>query len=465
MPKKNRKVFVPKSGKTVRSAVSQKVNKGRKSVVTAGMPMSVSAPISMGYVKGSNNRQSFRNIEDRQLGAGMSICGTELFRFVRVYGTGASTGYALSVDNSTANSTAKASLAPANLTLTSQLYTFASLFGLYRYRSLKLRYVPTCPTSTSCLLTFSVQFDADVGEAGMGTLTSIMTSYAPYVVETPAWSAASITIPVCPRVQNAYYTDYVTGASWNELRMVNQATATGFADNNTEVTYGRLYLDYDVEFYQRGVSCSAPLSLLSFTTPAERKTLQRRQEVSNLKSVNTFDSTLVPTALMSVGTLESANISAATSVPCSIVGVVEVKGTDSLSAEPVHVAGGLAAGSLPVATYIRQTGKDDPDPAMIQGAFDTEYPSRQFAAVGVKASDFDTDTDVKVVTRENAWVNVDQIPSAQSAASEGAARPVSQLNSRPVPCAASSVRGQSDPRPASALRGAGTLPSNAFAGK
>jgi len=150
-------------------------------------------------------------------------------------------------------------LGPISMNLTgSAVGTFSSLFGMYRFRSVRLRYVPTVATSTAAQLTFGVQFDGGfVSSGGFGTPTSETIGRLPYVMETVAWQGASISIPRCPHMMNAYYCDRPN--SGTDLREFEQGVVFGISNNTTAMTYGKLYIDYCIEFYGRGTMVSSPI--------------------------------------------------------------------------------------------------------------------------------------------------------------------------------------------------------------
>jgi hypothetical protein len=139
--------------------------------------------------------------------------------------------------------------------------TFGSLFGLYRFREIRIRYVPAVGTATAVSIVMAVQFDPGHG-GEIFTIQNIM--YSPYVAESPIWQPVTLDIPNCMHFLNAYYTDpgnIGTETSYGTQRMSTQAVLAAFVDNSTATLYGRFYLDYRIEFYQRGQLVSHPLAL------------------------------------------------------------------------------------------------------------------------------------------------------------------------------------------------------------
>lgn len=132
----------------------------------------------------------------------------------------------------------------------------------------------------------AAQFDATVGETGMATINWSTASQSPYVVETPAYLPATLTIPVCPRISAGYYTDDASGYS-SAHRFSRQCCLIGLASNTevTETPLGRVYLDYAIQFFGRGTLVSDPLSSLVSTL---KRFIPDEKDVTDALSVIRF---------------------------------------------------------------------------------------------------------------------------------------------------------------------------------
>jgi len=247
-------------GQRKASRVNRRKGKGRNGRVSLGSNVVGTAlvPSGVGTVRTSLRRAQFRDLHDPALGPGTEIAGSELLGYVRVAGTGSSSGYAFSSSPSTTNSTFLCTISPATLG-NGQLGLFGTMFSVYRFSSFRIRYVPSVSTATSASVVVGVQFDP--GGLYNTAPTIVQTSYLPYVMETPVWQPASVTVGRCPRLFNAYYTDPGDSQTSVDQRDVQQVVAFVFVDNTASATYGKLYMDYRIEFYQRGGSTSNPLQL------------------------------------------------------------------------------------------------------------------------------------------------------------------------------------------------------------
>lgn len=262
--------LVRKNGKPVRRAgsqnssnskISRRINR-RPQVNSINFGRTVTAPVIIGSVRQSSNHVRMTDCYDKHLGDGLQMGGSELFRIVRVAGTGASTGAALALSTADTNSVGFAFMGPGYCTSTSgSIYNMAYNFGMYRFTKLIFRYVPHCSTSTAATVTFG--YVADVAIPNFGVTPSYQnTASMPYAMETPAWQGAALVVDPVPTLQYGYYTD--PGVGTNNARLNVQGAFFAFADNTSDgVNYGAVFIDYEIQLFQRGSNATAAYTVSS----------------------------------------------------------------------------------------------------------------------------------------------------------------------------------------------------------
>lgn len=132
-----------------------------------------------------------------------------------------------------------------------ELNALAKIYSQFAFRSLRLRYEPLVGTTTSGGVTIAVTADSN----GSGTLTeTVVLSTSPNVTG-PVWSEKSLVVPV----------QYLNQKKWFPI-CKDQATLDAqmgyqvlimywlnVANTSDDVTYGRLWLEYEVEFSGFGI--------------------------------------------------------------------------------------------------------------------------------------------------------------------------------------------------------------------
>jgi len=172
-------------------------------------------------------------------GSSCRIKGTDFLTSVTIGGTSAVAGEVLTT--SVVN--------PKRLGI-ARLATMATLFERYKFKSLKFRYAPACPTNTAGQLLGYVDYDTyddPTGLTGVQNLQRAAAHYGEKPVE--VWGGTS---PVFWEIKDIDpMTDLYVDSDETDPRWTNQGrfvllAATAIANGTV---CGNIYLDYDIEFY------------------------------------------------------------------------------------------------------------------------------------------------------------------------------------------------------------------------
>lgn len=258
---------------------SKKAPSQQKSSNPYQVSLGISAPVVMSRLLGPTNSLSVRQVTDPELGPGISISGTEQLCKIGSYSSAGTSGliqvpgfgsgsfpiYAMMLSPG-AQIVYQGGSTTSDLAVTGISYTF------YRFRSLRFRYVPSCATSTAVNLTIGYSPDVRVivptDSADFSVPTPAIVSKLRFSIETQAWQAAEINLPVVPRMGPAYYcdTDPITLAG-STTTLTGILTAPSLCDciHNFQgvflaitdtaaatASYGKILMDYTTDFFSRG---------------------------------------------------------------------------------------------------------------------------------------------------------------------------------------------------------------------
>lgn len=122
------------------------------------------------------------------------------------------------------------------------LSPIATRFEYYHIRSLRVLYVPRCPTTTAG--TLSMAFDKDVLDPDPISYRSLLSYQG--AVSTPAWSAASLAATSSQLTPQRLY-NAITPAAGSDQRLYDWGKLI-FATEGAEADYGDLFLEYQIAF-------------------------------------------------------------------------------------------------------------------------------------------------------------------------------------------------------------------------
>lgn len=329
-----------------RTKRGQNPSSSQKGFVMGGLSR---APTAESRTIGSTGVRSQQTIHDTSLGEGVRVHGFDIISSVQVKGTGAASAYALGIFASTVNSYMNALLGP-NGAFVGAIFTSTTLprmsraYGFYRYKRIRLHYIPSCATSVATQIAIGVCNDYVVSGYGVTTPSMFEAQACPLALVTSAWQAATTAWWECPRTRNAYWVD-AGSASTAENRDHYQLLILGFADSTAEAVYGKLYFEYEIEYFGRGtpVTATPDMHLQSVCRTAEEKAflreLQRRSLVDPIMTDTPY---CTPIDLQRVGASAFGgyhDTPTAVSLPVNIVGVSENHGFLSVPTDINRVAG------------------------------------------------------------------------------------------------------------------------------
>jgi hypothetical protein len=248
------------------------------------MQVATAAPVSSGTILGSTVGLTMRSINDRELGPGVNITGSELFCNIGSGTTNTSngilvptSGVATGLDTMVLGPAASylyngASGVSSDLAVTGVSYQF------HRFTSLRFRYVPSCPTSTIGNFTFAYSPDIRPSSNNLaGTTPAVVTTAQlgklSCSVQTVPWQPCTLNVRSVPRSQSGFYCGtsqaitYIASASTTvtqgalvapsiaESLHCFQGAFWGMSDVGTlgvGIALGKIILDYSGDFFYRG---------------------------------------------------------------------------------------------------------------------------------------------------------------------------------------------------------------------
>jgi hypothetical protein len=149
-----------------------------------------------------------------------------------------------------------AAISPA--TISSRVQAIEEMFQWYVIRKLRIVYTPTCPTSTAGGLSLGYSTDWQMQNAFVGPNAQQVMELNPALF-TPVWQSSSIEMK---DEGTKLFECYLSSESGdNRFQGILGSQITGGAQNTT---YGRLFLEYVIDFYQ-------PSPLLSTVDIAKRR--------------------------------------------------------------------------------------------------------------------------------------------------------------------------------------------------
>jgi len=270
-----------------------------------------------------------KHVKHPELGSGISLSGTVNLCMI----TTSNASAAALATNITRD------ISPQTIGLA--ISTLADVYRYYRIRSIRLRYIPACPTTTAGVIRFAVVFDGAV--SSFDTISYLNLSSVPDNFTVAPWQTGVLNIPVAAGFERAYLNSPDTATTAGE-RQSTQATLFGLWSSNQSAatTVGALEMDYTIDFYGMVPSQS---NLPALVTPTYKRILELKQaaRLSRDPAVNDIYvaryKQLIPTYLDEVKSLICAPYVGTVSQPYapSIVDInikqaeaaVEVKNGDS----------------------------------------------------------------------------------------------------------------------------------------
>lgn len=364
----------------------------------------VQAPTHFGFVN-PRQPQRMHEIHDPSLGPGIVVTGSEFLAHVRVAGTGAAAGSPFTPTTGTANSVSSVQMGAFGATVTgSGLFNAGLLskisigFGFYRYKSAILRYIPTCATTTAAQLVFTVVEDTSLLQYGLATPTWAALVSAPHSFETVAWGPASYGPFKFAQTRPCWYVD-AGGNTTAQAREHFQWAIIGQCDSSTDgVIYGKLFMDYEIEFFARGSLVTAAPEI---TAPVPSNDISARPRYNSVDIISIDDQKVA--AVTAGGTA---------AFPMNVVGVNESGSFTSIPIDVKRVASQdvptqigaqtLLAGTLPI-DVSRFEGKSSlNNPLRVQGTTSVNGT----ACVPVCGAELEGAHALSVVAPEGAYFDV-----------------------------------------------------------
>jgi len=211
---------------------------GRVSGSTSSQPMIVSQPTSVGTVipKSTFAMCGQPNVSaDQDRNRGLKVRGTGLFSAAVATGAG-------SAVSGWAGGTAWEALTPSKLE--PRLVNFETIFNWYCIRSCRFTYIPACSSSTSGALAIGVTTDYQES-VEFANPTTMQVLELDSAVMTPVWQPASVLL--VNRGSKLYET-YASAESADTR--CQGAIAASLSNANVSTTYGYVYVEYEVDFYE-----------------------------------------------------------------------------------------------------------------------------------------------------------------------------------------------------------------------
>lgn len=132
-----------------------------------------------------------------------------------------------------------------------RLATMSTLFERYKFKSLKFRYAPTCPTTTAGQLLGYVDYDTYDDPTGLTGIQNLQRGAAHYGEKpTQVWEGSDK--PIFWEIKDVDpMTDLYVDSDGTDPRWTNQGRFVLLAASAITATTacGNIYLDYDIEFY------------------------------------------------------------------------------------------------------------------------------------------------------------------------------------------------------------------------
>jgi len=368
--------------KKVSRGMARRPGQGRPSKQQNPFALSVAtaAPISTSTIVGSTVGLQMRSINDRELGAGINVSGSEVFCSVGAGTTNTSSGI-LVPQGGVVTALHTMMIGPAAAYayngatgVSSDLAVLGISYVHHRFTKLRFRYVPSCPTSTLGNLTFA--FSSDIRSScwnGAGTrpsnITTAQLSKLMYSVQTVPWQACSITINLPPRSSAGYFcataqafaytadasTTLVQGAlstpTFAESLHDFQGAFWGQSDSSTlaaGIILGKIVLDYSVDMFSRGAlpAGSGGVSLMSDSTFGLRSPDEKDiAAIEYLRSRRTAQAASAAAAVAPRATLNNTDPRAC------LCDVTWVNGTQVSATNPVPINISQVGGSNDPTTY------------------------------------------------------------------------------------------------------------------
>lgn len=213
----------------------------------------------MGYtgLKGST-MPSISATRHPELGNGIRLTGTTMLCLVTSY---AGTTYAM-------DGSFMKTVSPQAIGLT--VGTIADVYRYYRFRSMRLRYVPACPTTTAGVIRFALIFDGNTASITTNDYRNL--SAIPDNFSVAPWQTGQCTVPIAPGFERAYFNalDNTSVAGERQSRQATVIGMWGATQSSTISAFGSLELDYVLDYYG---PVPSQAGLPSFNTP-ELQTIQ-----------------------------------------------------------------------------------------------------------------------------------------------------------------------------------------------
>jgi len=265
------------------------------------MVVAASAPVASSMIRGSTVGLAMSSISDRELGQGISCSGSEVLCTI---GSGSSytcsglcippmgvvNGYhCMLLGPAAAYFYNGGSASGSDLAALGQSYQF------YRFKSIRFRYIPSCPTSTVGNFTFAYTSDIRPGISNSsGTRpwlpTTAQLGKLAYSVQTVPWQSCSLSVNSVPRTRSAFYCSTDTSVTVQAdagsgyvggylSQPALNAAVTNFSgmfwavsDSSTlavGIALGKIMMDYSIEFFQRGtiLGGNGGVSLVDYRIP------------------------------------------------------------------------------------------------------------------------------------------------------------------------------------------------------
>jgi len=255
-PKGNKKLGKSKRKMTRQSSPPKKRSRVVRTGRIGGATLQ-SVPTSMGVSLGKSTfgfAGPAQRLADQDSAGSLRIKGSDLYSITVTTAAGSQAAF-----NSSAIGPYYAYLSPS--TISSRVTAIEEMFQWYAIRYVKVVYMPLVPTSQAGQLALGFSTDAQIQNAiTTPTVQQIMEFNT--AVLSPVWQISTMEIK---HTGTRLYECYLSSESVdNRFQGIMAARTTGAA---VGTTYGQLYMEYIIDFYQ-------PVPLLSSTDRERRRALQ-----------------------------------------------------------------------------------------------------------------------------------------------------------------------------------------------
>jgi len=240
--------------------------------------LGVNAPIMVQNISSAVAQATIRSVFDSSLGAGIEIVGTH--RISPIVGLATKLGV-LNTPAGFANGSNILGMfigpsADIAYGLPTDIATLGIPYIWYRFKSLRFRYLTSCPSTTAGKLFFAYYPDVRLLVSDEFTdfsgLSTAVVSRMTYSMSVPVTGNGAFDVKVVPRMHTAYYADgpalvcgiansgLINSVGSPEASHLYQGLLLGLMDSAASTTYGDLFMDYSIELFCKG---SANLSSTS----------------------------------------------------------------------------------------------------------------------------------------------------------------------------------------------------------